>query len=216
MTTTWRKVQRTLRSFSSSLKHNVKRLTWFDFSWSTDRASIACDRYLFTRFVGWWYVSEWLWERKEQNNNNNNDTFRRIVMNTIEKKNSLVRCRGKALTVSWKACGFCPSFPEFDKIQTLGGVRICNLWSWSMIRIPLYSHIEANKHLLSIQTFLLLLWTPPLSTPIRGLSWAARQATLSLLLLSWTMDQCYVIRCMGYLTISTKLEKQRERHAFSQ
>lgn len=35
------------------------------------------------------------------------------------------------------------------------------------------------------RTFLLLLWTPALSTPISGLSCAARQATLSLLLLSW-------------------------------
>ena len=46
-------------SFEESLKHSVKRLTWVDFSRSTLRASMACVKYLFTRFVGWWYTLEW-------------------------------------------------------------------------------------------------------------------------------------------------------------
>lgn len=42
------------RSLSRSRNRNVTRRTWALLSRSTLRASIACDRYLLTRFEGWW------------------------------------------------------------------------------------------------------------------------------------------------------------------
>ena len=45
--------KRTCCSLTESRKQSVRALTWFDFSWPIDRASMACARNLLTRLVGW-------------------------------------------------------------------------------------------------------------------------------------------------------------------
>ena len=54
------KCVRTMCSLAESRKQSVSAWTWFDFSWPMDRASMACARYLLTRFDGWcWWKLEW-------------------------------------------------------------------------------------------------------------------------------------------------------------
>lgn len=48
----------TFASLAESLKQSVSRCTWVACSRCTERASMACARNLFTRFVGWWYTDE--------------------------------------------------------------------------------------------------------------------------------------------------------------
>lgn len=60
-------ISETCDSLALSLKQSVSRCTCVAFSRCTERASMACARYLFTRFVGWWYTDEWRFFRGRLN-----------------------------------------------------------------------------------------------------------------------------------------------------